>query len=63
MKVAPQVTQNKSNRASAVSDKIAATDGYRIWQQKRNLIEQGLGWAKFIDPIRQVMVRGIKKVE
>ena len=27
------------------------------------LIEQGFGWAKFIGPIRQVMVRGIKKVD
>jgi hypothetical protein len=30
--------------------------------QKRKLIEQGFGWAKFIGPIRQVMVRGIKRV-
>jgi transposase len=62
MKVTPHVAQNKSNRASAVPEEIAATDGYRISQQKRKLIEQGFGWAKFIGPIRQVMVRGIKKV-
>ena len=30
--------------------------------QKRKLIEQGFGWAKFIGPIRQVM-RGIKNVD
>ena len=63
MKVTPHVAQNKSNRASAVPEEIAATDGYRISQQKRKLIEQGFGWAKFIGPIRQVMVRGIKKVD
>lgn len=63
MKVTPHVAQNKSNRASAVPEEIAATDGDRISQQKRKLIEQGFGWAKFIGPIRQVMVRGIKKVD
>jgi transposase len=63
MKVTPHVAQNKSNRASAVPDEIAATEGYSISQRKRKLIEQGFGWAKFIGPIRQVMVRGIKKVD
>ena len=63
IKVTPHVAQNKSNRASAVPDEIASTEGYSISQQKRKLIEQGFGWAKFIGPIRQVMVRGIKKVD
>ena len=63
MKVLPHVAQNTSNRRSAVPDHIAATDGYVISQQKRKLIEQGFGWAKFIGPIRQVMVRGLKKVD
>lgn len=63
MKVTPHVAQNKSNRSSAVPDGIAATEGYSISQKKRKLIEQGFGWAKFIGPIRQVMVRGIKKVD
>ncbi|MBC7958067.1 MAG: IS5 family transposase [Cytophagales bacterium] len=63
LKVVPHVAQNTSGRASAVPDEIAATEGYAISQQKRKLIEQGFGWAKFIGPIRQVMVRGIKKVD
>lgn len=63
MKVTPHVAQNKSNRKSAVPDEIAATEGYGISMQKRKLIEQGFGWAKFIGPIRQVMVRGIKRVD
>ena len=44
-------------------DSVAKTDGYVISQQKRKLIEQGFGWAKFIGPIRQVMVRGLEKVD
>ena len=63
MKVLPHVAQNTSNRKSAVPKDIAASEGYAISQQKRKLIEQGFGWAKFIGPIRQVMVRGLKKVD
>jgi len=63
LKVTPHVAQNKSGRRSAVPDEIAATEGYALSQRKRKLIEQGFGWAKFVGPIRQVMVRGIKKVD
>jgi IS5 family transposase len=63
MKVTPHVAQNKSGRSSAVPDEILATEGYALSQRKRKLIEQGFGWAKFVGPIRQVMVRGIKKVD
>lgn len=63
LKVTPHVAQNKSGRASAVPDEIAATEGYAKSLQKRKRIEQGFGWGKFIGPIRQVMVRGIKKVD
>lgn len=63
MKVTPHVAQNKSGRRSAVADEIAQSEGYAISQRKRKLIEQGFGWAKFVGPIRQVMVRGIKKVD
>ena len=42
---------------------MAATECYAISQQKRKLIEQGFGWAKLIGPMRQVMVRGLDKVD
>ncbi len=61
--VLPHVAQNTSHRRSAVPDEIADSDGYAISQQKRKLIEQGFGWAKFIGPIRQVMVRGLGRVD
>jgi hypothetical protein len=60
--VLPHIAQNKSGRRSAVPEHIAQTEGYAISQQKRKLIERGFGWAKLIGPIRQVMVRGLKKV-
>ncbi len=63
MKVVPHVAQNTSNRRSAVPDAIAASEGYAISQRKRKLIEQGFGWTKLIGGIRQVMVRGLDKVD
>jgi IS5 family transposase len=63
LKVVPHVAQNTSGRRSAVPDDVAKTPGYAISQQKRKLIEQGFGWGKFIGPIRQVMVRGLAKVD
>jgi transposase len=63
MKVTPHVAQNKSGRASAVPDEIARTEGYALSQRKRKLIEQGFGWAKTVGSIRQVMVRGLKRVD
>lgn len=63
MNVTPHVAQNKSGRSSAVPESIAQSVGYAISQQKRKLIEQGFGWAKSVGGIRQVMVRGLKKVD
>jgi len=63
MGVVPHVAQNTSGRRSAVPDAIAQTDGYAVSQQKRKLIEQGFGWAKTVGGIRQVMVRGLERVD
>jgi transposase len=63
MKVTPHVAQNTSGRKSAVPDEIATKLGYGISQKKRKLIEQGFGWAKAVGNIRQVMVRGIERVD
>jgi transposase len=63
MKVTPHVAQNTSGRRSAVADTIAASVGYAISQQKRKLIEQGFGWVKTVGRMRQVAVRGLKRVD
>ena len=42
---------------------IATTDGYAVSQQKKKLIEQGFGWAKTVGRLRQVMVRGLQRVD
>ena len=41
----------------------ASSEGYPILQQKRKLIEQRFGWAKTVGCMRQVMVRGLDKVD
>ena len=63
MNVLPHVAQNTSGRRSAVPDEIAPSVGYQISQTKRKLIEQGFGWAKTVGRMRQVMVRGLEKVD
>ena len=63
MNVTPHVAQNKSGRKSAVPDAIAQSQGYALSQRKRKLIEQGFGWAKTVGCIRQVMGRGIERVD
>jgi hypothetical protein len=51
------------NHRSRSPEYAATTAGYGISQQKRKLIEQGFGWAKAVGNIRQVMVRGIERVD
>ena len=63
MNVTPHVAQNTSGRRSAMPDAIAQSEGYAVSQQKRKLIEQGFGWAKTVGGIRQVMVRGLERVD
>jgi transposase len=63
MGVIPHVAQNTSGRRSAVPDAIAATPGYAVSMQKRKRIEQGFGWAKTVGRMRQVMVRGLRRVD
>lgn len=63
MGVKPHVAQNKSGRRSAVPDEIAQSEGYAQSQRRRKLIEQGFGWAKTVGAMRQVMVRGLKRVD
>jgi transposase len=63
MNVLPHVAQNTSGRKSAVPDAVAASEGYAISQEKRKRIEQGFGWAKTVGHMRQVLVRGLEKVD
>ncbi|WP_157128389.1 IS5 family transposase [Cupriavidus sp. USMAA2-4] len=63
MKMTPHVAQNTSGRRSAVPDAIACSPGFAVSQQKRKLIERSFGWVKTVGHMRQVMVRGLKRVD
>ncbi len=63
IKVIPHVAQNNLGRRSAVPDAVSASADYAISIQKRKLIELCFGRAKTVGRIRQVMVRGLKRVD
>ena len=60
-----EATSRRTQKFQTVltSRAIADSEGYAISQQKRKLIEQGFCWAKTVGHMRQVLVRGIKKVD
>lgn len=63
-RVTPHVAQSLARRGgSAIDARTTRHAGYGISQRKRKCIEQCFGWAKQIGPMRQVMVRGLEKVE
>jgi transposase len=61
--VVPHVAQNTSKRCSSVPDEIAQTDGYAISMNKRKIVEQVFGWSKMVGALRQVMLRGLERVD
>jgi transposase len=61
--VVPHVAQNTSNRQSSVPNEIAQTDGYAISMNKRKIVEQVFGWSKMVGALRQVMFRGLARVD
>jgi transposase len=63
LKVTPHVAQNLKRRGgSAIDARTTRHAGYDISQHRRKRIEQCFGWAKQIGRMRQVMVRGLAKV-
>lgn len=62
--VTPHVAQNTTRAGgSAIDGRTTRHSGYAISQRKRKRIEQCFGWGKVIGPMRQVMVRGLDKVD
>ena len=62
--VTPHVAQNLTRRGgSAIDGRTTRHAGYEISQRKRKCIEQCFGWAKVVGRMRQVMVRGLDKVD
>lgn len=63
-KVIPHVAEYEANRSwpNWLTAQEREDSGYAISQKKRKLIEKIFGWAKLHSILRQVKVRGVKKV-
>jgi IS5 family transposase len=64
MNVTAHVAQNtKRVGGSAIDRRTTRHAGYAVSQTKRKCIEQCFGWGKTVGGLRQVMVRGLAKVD
>lgn len=63
LRVTPHVTQNTTNRRSAIDGRTTRHPGYEISLSKRWLVEKPFGWLKQIGPLRKVKLRGLAKVD
>jgi transposase len=61
--VTPHLTQNNTNRRSALDERTTRHVGYRISLSKRWLVEKPFGWLKQIGGLRKVKLRGLAKVD
>lgn len=59
----PHVAQNQTNRRSAIDGRTTRHPGYRISLSRRWLIEKTFGWLKQTAGLRQVKLRGLRKVD
>ena len=59
----PHVTQNNTNRRSAIDERTTRHDGYRVSLSKRWLVEKPFGWLKQTGGLGKVKLRGLEKVE
>lgn len=63
LEVTPHVSQNNSNRRSAIDARTTRHPGYEISLSKRWLVEKPFGWLKQIGPLKKVKLRGLAKVD
>jgi IS5 family transposase len=64
IRVTPHVAQNtKRTGGSAIDDRTTRHPGYDISMRKRKCIEQCFGWVKTIGGLRQLMFRGLERVD
>ena len=61
--VTPHVTQNTTNRTSAIDARTTRHRGYALSQRARMRIEEIFGWLKTIGLLRKTRHRGTARVE
>jgi transposase len=55
LRVTPHVTQNNTNRRSAIDERTMRHPGYQISLSKRWVVEKPFGWLKQIGGLRKIM--------
>jgi IS5 family transposase len=63
LRITPHVSQNTSNRRSAIDRRTTRHSGYEVSLSKRWLVEKPFGWLKQIGPLKKVKLRGLPKVD
>ncbi len=64
IRVTAHVVQNtKRTGGSAIDDRTTRHPGCNISMRKRKCITQCFGWAKIIGGLRQLMFRGLERVD
>jgi IS5 family transposase len=63
LKVTPHVSQNDTNRKSAIDGRTTRHSGYTVSVRKRKRIEQVFGWLKTVGGFRKLRLIGLSKVE
>jgi hypothetical protein len=61
-KATPHVAQNNKRRRSAIDGRTTRHPGYKISQQKRQRVEEILGWMKTVGGMRKLRHRGLELV-
>lgn len=61
--VTPHLAQNTSARRSAIDRRTTRHIGYALSQRIRKAVEHPFGWLKQVAGLRQVKVRGLRKVD
>jgi transposase len=62
LQVTPHVTQNNTNRRSAIDGRTTRHEGYAVSQRKRKRVEEVFGWMKTIGLQRKSRFRGPDRV-
>ncbi len=62
LEVTPHVSQNDTNRRSAIDGRTTRHEGYKVSQQKRKRIEEIFGWLKAVGLMRKLRHRGTERV-
>ena len=58
----PHVARNTTHRRSAIDGRTTRHRGYALSQRVRKRIEETIGWAKEVGPVRKTRFRGVDRV-